>query len=328
VRACVRDPSNEEKVAHLLALEGAKERLSLHDADLLKAGSYDQAFAGCDGVIHAAAVVDVSGLKGEEAEKHVVAPSVDGTKNVIAIINAAGTVKRVVHTSSIAAIMRADEVESHVFTEADWNIWGTVNNGDAYGYAKVCAERLSDEEAAKDGHMWDQVSINPHVILGPVMCKAHTKSSAALIRQFVYGNPVNNYFCKFVDVRDVATAHVEALTRPEAAGKRFLVINDSPVMNTVDLGAIAAEQCPEYHMSAKPLYSGWYVWLAYKAGFLAEYPYAMMTKKYEFDNSSSKAVLGMSYRPIAETVKDTALSMIDGGYIKGRPSGAGTKRAC
>merc|ERR1711865_750121 len=321
VRACVRDPSNEAKVGHLQALPGAAERLTLHAGDLLKAGTYDEAFAGCDAVVHAAAVVDIES-KGAEAQAKVVQPSLEGTKNVLDSVNAAGSVQRVVHTSSIAAIMRADESEDHVFTEEDWNTYGSLDNGDAYGYAKQAGEKYAHEAAAADDISWDYVSINPHVILGPVLCKEHTKSSAALIRQMVYGNATNNYNAKFVDVRDVAAAHVQALLRPEAAGQRFLIINDSPVMNTTDLIPIVQERVP-FPMDSKALHGSTGVWMAYECGMVSEYAYFMFTKKIEFKNDKSKEVLGLSYKPLAETLEDCAKSMVDGGFIKARKEARG-----
>lgn len=321
VRACVRDPSNETKVGHLQALPGAAERLTLHAGDLLKPGTYDAAFAGCDAVVHAAAVVDIES-KGAEAQAKVVQPSLDGTKNVLDSVNAAGTVQRVVQTSSIAAIMRANENEDHVFTEEDWNTYGTVDNGDAYGYAKQAGEKYAHEAAAAENITWDYVSINPHVILGPVLCKEHTKSSAALIRQMIYGNATNNYNAKFVDVRDVAAAHVQALLRPEAAGQRFLIINDSPVMCTTDLIPIVQERVP-FPMDSKALHGSTGVWMAYKCGMVSDYAYFMFTKKIEFKNDKSKAVLGLSYKPLAETLEDCAKSMVDGGFIKARKEANG-----
>merc|ERR1712166_109847 len=322
VRACVRDPSNENNVGHLKTLQGA-DRLTLHAGDLLKAGSYDEAFAGCDAVVHAAAVVDIES-KGAEAEAKVVQPSLLGTQNVLASVNAAGSVKRVVHTSSIAAILRADESEDHIFSEEDWNTYGTVNNGDAYGYAKQKAEKCLHETAASDETTWDWVSINPHVILGPVMCKEHTKSSAALIRQMIYGNKINNYNAKFVDVRDVARAHVEGLMREEAGGQRFLLINDSPCMNTTDL--IPMVQHLPFPMDSAPLHGSTGAWMGYKFGMVSEYAYFMFTKKLEFTNSKSKEVLGMEYKPLGDTLEDCAKSMVDGGYIKARKQSA--PRSC
>jgi len=320
VRAVVRDPSQEEKHAHLKALDGAAERLTFCAGDLLKAGSYDEAFAGADAVVHCAAVVDIGTVSGKDAEEQIVKPSVTGTENVVASIAKCPSVKRLVQTSSVAAILSAGGFpEDHVFTEKDYNDWSTVNNGDAYGFAKVSAERVAAHGASVFSEQFDHVAINPHVVLGPVLCKAHTKSSAALIRQVIYGNSQNSYFAQYVDVREVAFAHAEALVRPDAGGKRFILCNDQAPASTMELGSIAAEACPEYEMSASAANGSWSVWLAYQTGFLAEYQYAMATRAFPVSNSRSKHELGVEYRSMKETVGDCAMSMIDGGYIKGRP---------
>jgi len=75
VRACIRDPSNQEKIEHLQLLDGAGENLTLYKGDLLESGSYDEAFNGADGVLHCAAVVDIDST-GDEAIRKVVEPSV------------------------------------------------------------------------------------------------------------------------------------------------------------------------------------------------------------------------------------------------------------
>ncbi|MBA0564868.1 hypothetical protein Golob_009776 [Gossypium lobatum] len=54
VKASVRDPSDPRKTQHLLALEGAEERLKLFKANLLEEGSFDSGVEDCDGVFHTA----------------------------------------------------------------------------------------------------------------------------------------------------------------------------------------------------------------------------------------------------------------------------------
>ena len=71
-------------------------------------------------------------------------------------------------------------------------------------------------------------------------------------------------------------------------------------------------------MSCTPAYSGWVFWLMSCIGQVSEYNYCMFHNSYPFNNAQSKAVLGIQYRPMSETVADCANSMIDGGYIKGR----------
>ena len=99
---------------------------------------------------------------------------------------------------------------------------------------------------------FDAVAINPTVVLGPVLTKAHTKASAVLVRECLFRNPMNAYMATFVDVRDVAAAIAAALLRPAAAGERFLLVSDDPPMNTLELGAIAQVGPPSPSPSPSP----------------------------------------------------------------------------
>ena len=87
VRAVVRNSSDEAKVAHLLALPGGR-RARHASGQLLEAGGYDDAFAGCAAVVHTAAVVEI--LDNSDAENKIVRPAVEGTKNVLASCRKAG----------------------------------------------------------------------------------------------------------------------------------------------------------------------------------------------------------------------------------------------
>ncbi|CAA7053565.1 unnamed protein product [Microthlaspi erraticum] len=101
VRATVRDPNDQKKTEHLLALDGAKERLKLFKADLLEEGSFEQAIHGCNYVIHTASPVS---LDVDDPQAELIDPAVKGTLNVLKSCKRS-LVNRVVLTSSIAAIV-------------------------------------------------------------------------------------------------------------------------------------------------------------------------------------------------------------------------------
>jgi nucleoside-diphosphate-sugar epimerase len=128
---CVRDLSaTSEKNQMLLKLAtGQPGSITLVSGELDRVGSYDEAFAGCDAVIHSAAVVDIQEV--EDPYGTIVRPAVEGTRNVLASAVAAQTVKRFVFTSSCIAVQIYDHALDYVFTEDDWNTWSTVENGDA-----------------------------------------------------------------------------------------------------------------------------------------------------------------------------------------------------
>jgi nucleoside-diphosphate-sugar epimerase len=127
VRAVVRDASDGAKVGHLLAMPSSDPTsLTLASCgDMLAPGAFDAAFAGCDAVVHTAAVVEV--LSARDAENAIVRPAVTGTRNVLDAARKSGSVRRVVVTSSVAAVqVPLGLPDEHVYTEADWNTWSSA----------------------------------------------------------------------------------------------------------------------------------------------------------------------------------------------------------
>ena len=206
--------SNPGKAAHLVKEGNAESNLRVFDGgDLEVLGSFDEAFMDADVVIHTAAEV-VLGSK-----ESIITASVDGTKNVLSSVDKSKKVRRFVQTSSVAAIQKYDQSPNHKFTEKDWNDWSSVEKGDAYGVAKTRAEQLVNKHFNTGDGKRSSVAVNPGVVIGPVMAKPHTKASAVFLRDCIFGNKVMNFPSTFVDVRDVAIAHVNAMEKlPEIAG--------------------------------------------------------------------------------------------------------------
>lgn len=152
----------------------------------------------------------------------VVKPAVEGTMNVLSSLRKATSVKRYVHTSSIAAVMRMNEANGNVFDESDFNTYSSVANGDAYGYAKYESEmrvwQFMREESIRARQL-DFVVLNPAFVFGECFTKAHTKASPVLLRHVIYGSKQVPFTTWAVDVDDVATAHVRALTMDSSTNK-------------------------------------------------------------------------------------------------------------
>lgn len=321
VRACVRNPDDEVKTAHLKSLEGAVERLTFHRGELLEPGSYDEALNGVAAVLHMAAVVEIGDSKDPEAE--IVRPSIDGVRNVLASADKAGTVQRFVQTSSIIATFSYTKPADTTFSEADWNEASTVANGDAYGYSKVMAEREAHNHG--QGKSYDVVALNPAVVLGPSLCKAHTKASVVVIRQMIFGNAQPTYKTGFVDVRDVADAHVKALSLAGAAEgsgpRRFIICSDTQCQ-LAGLEEPLQRLFPDYKIncvsSQGPLTNlilG--IPLLWRA-FTTDFRRTMASNNFSFANAASKTELGLSYRPLDDTLRDSVTSMVDSGFCKAR----------
>ena len=247
VRATVRDIADEGKVGHLRHLvPDATDRLSLHRADLMVPGEFDRIIDGCEYVCHAASSVMLSA---KDPQREIIDISLEGTKNVFASIAKAKSVKRVVHTSSIAAITNNAHRPDHIYTENDWASDLTVKNS-PYGLSKVLAERAA-WAAERDGH-FSLVAINPVFVLGPVYSRVHARSSPSMIRDCLRrkmpGAP--RLRMAIVDVRDVATAHVNALENENASG-RYILYNDGRWMK--DVATAIKNRFPQYKVRARQL---------------------------------------------------------------------------
>ena len=161
-RGTVRSLKKEKDLAPLRALPGAAERLELVEADLLAEGAFDAAAQGCEIVMHTASPYV---LDAKDPQKDLVEPAVKGTESVLSACKKAGTVRRVVLTSSMAAI--TDEPESdRVLTEEDWNTRSSLDRNPYY-YSKTLAERAAWEYVEREAHDFDLVVVNPFLVIGP-----------------------------------------------------------------------------------------------------------------------------------------------------------------
>ena len=221
VRATVRSMADAKKVSHLLELGAAYPgMLQLFEADLLVEGSFDEATRGCQIVMHTALPFLDTGWK--DAQKELVDPAFEGTRNVLESANRAGTVQRIVLTSSVAAIMGdaidADQLPDRSFNESHWNTTSSLEHN-PYPYSKTVAEREAWKICEAQNN-WDLVTINPAFVLGPSLSRRADGTSVGFMKSmaggdFRFGVPDLNL--GVVDVRDVARAYPR---QPEARRER------------------------------------------------------------------------------------------------------------
>jgi len=242
VRGTVRGLDKADGVRGLLAAAGSDiDRLSLVAADLTDDAGWREAAAGCRYVLHTASPFPASPPR----DRHALVPAaVDGTLRVIAAAKLAGT-ERIVLTSSAAAIYSAHpQRPGECYGEADWS---DTQSPEISGYAlsKTLAERAA-WDAARDTGI-DLVAINPALVLGPLLGKGTTGgegTSAALIRAVMGGRMrvVPDLAFALADVRDVADAHLAAMTTPSAPGRRFAL--SSGTLSLLEIGQVIGEASP------------------------------------------------------------------------------------
>ena len=313
VRAVVRDPDNEEKTAHLRGFsEMAAHPLEWVRGDLLEPGSFDAAVTDCAAVVHVAARARLSA---KDPQRQIVDPSVAGVENILAAVEKAGTVRRFVQTSSIAALFSRPE-KNRVYDENDWNDAATLAS-DPYGLAKTEAERAvwRFEAAQEPDGGCRVVVINPGYVLGPVFNGRHSKASPIIVRNMLTGKmpACPRIHLGLVDVREVADAHVAALEDPSASG-RYIVVNEGRWIR--DIALTLKEMFPDREIATRRMPN----LLMYLAAFFdptldRATLRRVLGRAVAFDSSRSQAELGLTYRPLRETLKDTVQSMTLAGLV-------------
>lgn len=222
VRTTVRSKRREGDVRAMVAAAGvdAGDRLSFAEADLSSDAGWNEAAAGCAYALHVASPFPPSTPRHED---DLIVPARDGALRLLRAARDAG-VKRVVLTSSFAAIGYGHGSRSTPFTESDW----TNLNGrgvSAYVKSKTIAERAAWDFMAREGAALELSVVNPVLILGPALA-ADTSTSIILVKRMLKGEMPGCPRMRFgiVDVRDTADLHLRAMTNPAAKGERFLAV--------------------------------------------------------------------------------------------------------
>jgi nucleoside-diphosphate-sugar epimerase len=229
VRASVRAPARAADVRAQLAVAGApdpEDRLDFAVADLTADDGWADAVDGCRFVLHVASPFPSRQPKDPD---DLIVPARDGALRVVRAARDAG-VERLVLTSSFAAIGYGHAPTMRVFTERDWTELDSGRPLSPYVRSKTIAERavwdlVAAQSGGAGGSALQVATVNPVGILGPVL-GPDVSSSVELIRLVRDGRlpRLPDVWFGIVDVRDVAALHLLAMTRPEAAGERFLAI--------------------------------------------------------------------------------------------------------
>jgi len=228
VRGTVRNLASEANLRKALLPLEPGDRLSFAQAELLSDAGWSEALTGAKYVLHVASPLPKASPKDAE---ELIRPAREGALRVLRAARVAG-VARVVMTSSVAAIASGHTDYAHVFDENDWS--NLDNTAGAYEKSKTLAEQAAWEYVKGEGKGLELVTINPSFVLGPSLSGADNASNeivGKLVRREIPGVPQLQF--GLVDVRDVATAHVLAMTAPGAAGQRFLVSSDAAWMREI-----------------------------------------------------------------------------------------------
>lgn len=289
----VRDPNNSTKLSHLKKLEeNSSGKLVFFKADLLEKDSYFESMQGCEIVIHTASPFKTNV---KDPQKDLIEPALFGTENVLNSVNQTESVKKVVVTSSVAAIVGdAIEFQSGPRDESHWNNTSSLSH-QPYNYSKTLAEKKA-WEIYESQNRWELATINPSLVLGPALNENVTSESYNIIKQLgsgelKFGAP--KYHLAAVDVRDVATAHFKAATHPEFKG-RFIVSAQNT--NLLELGQMIAKKYGDKYPLPQKSLPKFLVWtLAPLIGLSRDVVSKNVEHPWKLDNSKSLKELKLQY---------------------------------
>lgn len=317
VHAPVRNPNDTEKLKYMNAIaEKAPGKIRYFKADLLEPGSYDEAMKGCVLVFHTASPF-INKVK--DPQRDLVDPALIGTKNVLESVNKTDSVKRVVLTSSSAAIigdaMDCQNFPNGLATEAFWNTTSTVHH-QAYNYSKVLAERAA-WEINNQQNRWDLVVINPSLVIGPGLNPFATSESFNIVRQIGDGSMrfgIPDFTMGVVDARDLADAHFLAGFTPSASGRHIISAQNTGVLELA--GILRKKLGNAYPFPTRYLPKALVWLLSPLAGFKRKMITRNVGYSWRVDNTKSIQELGVQYRPIEESIVELFQQMIDSGFLK------------
>jgi dihydroflavonol-4-reductase len=306
VRTTVRSLAREAAVrAAIGTVVDPQDRLRFHAADLTADAGWDAAANGCDYVLHVASPIAIAEPRNAD---ELIVPAREGTRRALGAALRAG-VKRVVLTSSVAAASPRAGLRESASDETQWTDLDDPRVG-AYARSKTLAERTAWEMVGASSGATTLATVNPSVVLGPVLGRDFSDSVQVVQRLLsgkVPGLPRLGF--SFVDVRDVADLHIRAMTAPEAAGQRFIAAGDFAWMEEVAAilrahlgdaaGKVPTRRVPDLVLRLVALFDRSVAAVAPRLG-----------EKRTFASTKAQTLLGWQPRPLEQTVLDCARSLI------------------
>ena len=306
VTGTVRSPNRIDEVKQAIAEHQLSTgNLYFVEADLTTDEGWDEAVAGCDYVLHVASPFIVGVPKHED---ELIVPAVQGTRRVIEAAIKEG-VKKVVLTSSCAAITETHKGQTH-FSEDDWTDAANAKTP-AYYKSKTLAEQKAWELIDAQSSTKLAV-INPAGVIGPTLSD-DIGTANEFVLQIIDGKVPGcpKLHIGFVDVRDVASAHILAMQNPQADGQRF-IISESEFWFKEFSGVLKEagyEKAPTREMPN---------WLVKFFGIFdpATRQMSQMVGTEKFTPSDkAKNLLGWQPRKAEESIRDTAAQIVEKGMV-------------
>ena len=323
VRTTVRSLKREGDVRAMLKEGGAEpgDRVSFIAADLENDEGWSEAVAGCEYVLHVASPFPPTLPKHED---ELIVPAREGSLRVLRASRDAG-VKRVVLTSSFAAIGYGQTPQTAPFNETNWTD-PTGNDVLPYVKSKTLAERAAWDFVANEGRNLELAVVNPVGVFGPVLGPDYS-TSIYLVQRLMDGAMPGcpRLYFGAVDVRDVADLHIRAMTHQAAKGERFLAVAGD-FMSILDIAEVlkSALGCVGQKVPTRQL-PDWLVRLAALRDPAVKQILPELGKIKNATNEKAKRMLGWWPRSNEESIVATAESLLRLGLLRHSPKKALSK---
>lgn len=305
VRITVRDKSKVEKFKFLEEIaEKSVGELEVFEADLLKENSFDEAAKGAYAIMHVASPFTLSH---KDAIKDLIEPAVKGTQNVLNAANKSDSVKKVILTSSVAAIHGDNKDMSELgieeFTEEHYNTSSSVEH-QPYSFSKVSAEKEA-WKMYEAQNQWELIVINPSFVMGPLLVSETKSGSITFMHDLLSGKfrtGAPELYFGFVDVRDIADAHILALENENAKGRHILC---ESVRSVIELRDIIEKLYPKkFKLPLMKAPKFLLLIIGKSFGLTNKFVSRNIGWKIKLNNTKSINELGVKYKPLETTVKE------------------------
>jgi dihydroflavonol-4-reductase len=310
VKTTVRSIAREAQVrAAIASMVDSDDRLAVLAADLIRDDGWPEAVEGCDYVLHVASPFPPKQPKDPD---ELIQPAREGTLRVLRAGLDAG-VKRIVVTSSIAAIRLSKDAAARPLNEGDWTDPDTPGLT-PYVRSKAIAELAAWDLVRERGEEDRLAVVNPGAIIGPVLNDDLSYSLQA-VQRLLGGTPgVPRLGFSLVDVRDVADLEIKAMTAPEAGGERFIAVTRFLWM--AEIGEVLKERLGE---EAAKVPTRTIPNLLVRGMALFDPGIRSVVgglgKRTELSSEKARSVLGWAPRPIESTIAETGETLIREGVV-------------
>ena len=308
VNGSVRSPERKDEIFEALKKNHTPtDNLNIFTFNLTEDAGWDEGMMGCDYVLHVASPISLDA----QDEEYFVGPAVAGVERALKFAKK-HQVKKVVLTSSVAAIFETTVLKQY-YDESDWS---DPNKPEINHYAKskTLAEMAAWDFVKNEGNPFELAVINPALVIGPSLSGDLGESNKAVIMVATGKMPVSVPLqFGYVDVRDVAAAHILAMQNPSSNGERFALSEKDLWYKDVAklLRDNGFDKAPRMNVP---------VWAAkilakFNNELKSALPYIGRVRSIK-NTSKAKDILGWSPRPAEESILEIANQVKDMGLIK------------